>query len=589
MFKLSRVSKLSQVIIFYAAIIILIIPSVSDITISAQQPVKINQAGYYPDSEKIAVIPADSSAPFFLVGLESDSIVYRGKTGEARVWPHSGETVALADFSEFRTPGSYRIVQLGAGASYPFRIGDRVYRDLSKASIKALYFNRASTELKESHAGTWARPAGHPDTLVYIHRSAASEHRPEGTVISSPKGWYDAGDYNKYIVNSGISTYTMLAAWEHFPEYYENLNLNIPESGNGIADLLNETRWNLDWMITMQDPQDGGVYHKLTTLNFEGAVMPHEAINRRYVVMKSTAATLNFAAVMATSYRVFREIDATFARECLDAAKMAWEWAQENPDVLYRQPDDVFTGAYGDRNVQDEFGWAAAELYISTGDDQYWNAGNFGGSSAGIPGWNYVSPLAWVSLAHHIDSLTPAADKPLIRQMITNQADTLYQEYFNSAYRTSMGLYGQRDFSWGSNGVAGNQSLMLIQAYRLTRDSRYLDAARANLDYIMGRNATGYSFVTGAGSYPPMHPHHRQSQADDIDDPVPGFVVGGPYNGHQDNCTWYPSDKPALSFRDHWCSYTTNEVTINWNAPLIYMTGAIEFYSTENSTQINDE
>lgn len=563
-------------------VLMLLLFLANTISIQAQSPVRINQVGYYLQAEKVAVIPSERSVPFFLVEVETDSIVYRGDTGDPAVWPHSGETVVQADFSDFTTPGRYRLVQPGTGASYPFVIGDNVHRDLAKASIKALYFNRTSTELKEEHAGKWARPAGHPDTRVLVHRSAASADRAEGTVLSSPKGWYDAGDYNKYIVNSGISTYTMLAAYEHFPEFYDALHLNIPETGNGIADLLDETRWNLDWMITMQDPNDGGVYHKLTTLNFEGAVMPHEAVNQRYVVMKSTTAALNFAAVMAVSYRVFREIDPGFASECLKAAEKAWEWAVANPDVLYRQPEDVHTGAYGDSSAEDEFDWAAAELYITTGDDSYWQARQFSEAENGVPGWNYVRPLAWVSLAHHLDRLTLAADRELIRTRITDQADLLLGEYESSPYRTSMGLYGRRDFVWGSNGVAGNHSMMLIQAFRLTGDAKYMDAARANLDYMLGRNATGYSFVTGIGSHPPMFPHHRQSEADGIGDPVPGFVIGGPYNGHQDNCTWYPSDLPALSYRDHWCSYTTNEVTINWNAPLIYTAGAIEYYTSKN-------
>ncbi|HCD52991.1 MAG TPA: cellulase, partial [Balneolaceae bacterium] len=125
---------------------------------------------------------------------------------------------------------------------------------------------------------------------VMVHAAAATGSRPEGTIISSPKGWYDAGDYNKYVVNSGISTYTLLFAYEQFPEFFKNQDLNIPESKNDLPDILDEALWNLEWLLTMQD-EDGGVYHKLTTANFEGMVMPHEATNQRYVVMKNTGAT----------------------------------------------------------------------------------------------------------------------------------------------------------------------------------------------------------------------------------------------------------------------------------------------------------
>src|SRR5690606_4601775 len=139
----------------------------------------------------------------------------------------------------------------------------------------------------------------HPDTEVEVHASAASADRPAGTVISAPRGWYDAGDYNKYIVNSGISTWTLLAALEHFPTFWRQRDVNIPESGDAVPDLLDEARWNLLWMLDMQDPADGGVYHKLTTLRFGGMEMPERDTARRYVVQKTTAATLDFAAVMA--------------------------------------------------------------------------------------------------------------------------------------------------------------------------------------------------------------------------------------------------------------------------------------------------
>lgn len=549
-----------------------------------QKQIRLNQLGFYPYGEKVAVVPGEAGGEFQVQNVENGNIIYTGELQEPRHWEHSDETVALADFSEIVDPGVYQIDHPEAEISPEFEITDEIHRDLSKASIKALYFNRASIELEAEYADRWARPAGHPDDEVYVHESAATEQRTAGYTFSSPKGWYDAGDFNKYIVNSGISTYTMLAAYEHFPEYYADLNLNIPESGNDQPDLLDETRWNLDWMLTMQDPDDGGVYHKLTAPDFEDVIMPHQAESDRYAVQKSTAAALNFAAVMAAAARVFDEYDPDFASEALEAAEYAWQWAEENPEMYYDQDmmneqyePAIHTGEYGDDYVQDEFDWAAAELYITTGNNDYWYTRNFEEAETGIPDWAYTRPLTWISLAHHKDDLTDAADRDLIRERITEQADALADEYEASAYGISMGLYGEDDFVWGSNGMAGNHSVMLIQGYRLTEDNRYLRAALSNLDYMLGRNPTDYSFVTGFGSRPPMYPHHRQSAADDNEDPVPGFVIGGPQNGWQDGCD-YPSDLPAKSYLDDWCSYSTNEVTINWNAPLIYISGALEYY-----------
>lgn len=549
----------------------------SPLLIYAQGEIKLNQIGFYPDAPKMAVLPDAAEGTFRVIDINTNEPVYEATLGKPRFWELSGETVSIADFSEFTKPGIYRIEHDQAGHSYDFKIHDEVFRELSKASIKAFYFNRASTELKEEHAGIWARPMGHPDDVVYIHESAATEERPEGTIISSPKGWYDAGDYNKYAVNSGISTYTLLAAYEHFPEYYHGLDLNIPETGNGVPDLLDEIRWNLDWLLTSQDPYDGGVYHKITTKNFAGVVMPHEATADRFAVMKSTGGTLNFAAVMATAARVYKKYDPYFAEEALEAAQYAWQWAVQNPEQYYIQPPDIHTGAYGNRQLDDEFDWAAAELYITTGDETYWNARDFHKINVGVPSWSYVRPLAWVSLAHHRDNLTEAADRYLIEKRIMEQGEELLEEYYRSPYGITMGRYGRSDFVWGSNGVIGNHSLMLLQAYRVSGEKDYLNAALANMDYLLGRNATGYSFVTGFGSRPPMFIHHRQSAADGIDDPVPGFVAGGPQPGQQDSCE-YDSDLPATTFLDHWCSYSTNEVTINWNAPMVYLIGALEVH-----------
>jgi endoglucanase len=130
-------------------------------------------------------------------------------------------------------------------------------------------------------------------------------------------------------------------------------------------------------------------------------------------------------------------------------------------------------------------------------------------------------------------------------------------------------------FVWGSNSVAANQGILLVWAYRLTGERAYLRRALANLDYLMGCNATGYSFVTGVGDRTPQNPHHRPSVSDGVDAPVPGLLVGGPNPGQQDGCT-YPSDAPARSYTDVTCSYASNEIAVNWSAPLVYLAAAME-------------
>jgi endoglucanase len=545
----------------------------------AAASIQINQVGFLPGSAKWAAVPETAVGAYSVVDASSGRVVYRGELSPARRWEPAREAVRLAEFSSFTTPGEYRVRVGGLPDSPPFAIAPGAYAGLNAAAIRAFTYNRASIELKPEHAGAWARPAGHPDTRVLIHASAADAGRPEGTVISAPKGWYDAGDYNKYVVNSGITMYTLLAAYEHFPEFFQRQSLNLPESGNGLPDLLNEALWNLEWMLAMQNPADGGVYHKLTNKGFDGVVMPHQATSERYVVMKATAATLDFAAVMAQASRVFAPFDAQhpgLSARMLAAAKAAWGWAQKHPAVVYRQPSDVHTGGYDDSQLADEFVWAAAELHVTTRDAAYLAALKLPSLSIEVPGWPEVGSLAWVTLAQHRARLTRADDRALVERRITSLASKLADGWEQSPYRVAL---RDGDFIWGSNAVALNQALMLIQGYRLTGERRQLDAAQAALDYVLGRNAIGSSMVTGFGERSPRHPHHRPSEADGIDAPVPGFIVGGPHvdQGDVKGCPVpYPSKAPAKSWLDHFCSYTTNEVAINWNAPLVYVSAALQ-------------
>ncbi|WP_343641479.1 glycoside hydrolase family 9 protein [Roseateles sp.] len=546
--------------------------------------IAVNQLGYLPSSAKRATVPAGAASRFQLVDAATGKAAWTGKLGPAALWAPARARVRIADFSALTRPGTYRLRVAGLPDSDPFTIGAGAYDALAAASIRAFYFNRASIALTPELAGPFARPAGHPDTRVLIHASAAGPKRQTGDVISSPKGWYDAGDYNKYIVNSGITVYTLLASYEQMPGRMRALKVGLPESGNGLPDVLDEALWNLDWMLTMQDPDDGGVYHKLTNPGFDGVVMPDAATasGDRVVVQKSTAAALDFAAVMAVGSRVFKDFEQQrpgLSARMLEAARAAWAWAQAHPDAIYRQPPDIHTGDYGDPTLDDEFAWAAAELYITTGDDAFYTAMKPAQTTMTVPSWGDVRGLAWMSLAAHRERLTAAADRALIERRIRALADALVAKGKPSAW--GVGLE-EKDFNWGSNSNALNSAMVLLQADRLDAPRGtarpYRQAAQDLFDYVLGRNPLGMSMVTGFGARSPMHPHHRPSEADGVAAPVPGFVVGGANAGQQDlkGCPVpYPSKLPALSYLDHFCSYASNEVAINWNAPLVYVAAAL--------------
>jgi endoglucanase len=562
-------------------------------TINAQEfsdNVRLNQVGFYPNGPKKAIVVEPKTDKFYLVGANTNDTVYTGSLESKGTWEYSDEVVSKADFSKFTKEGSYRLYVPGVGSSFPFEIKKNVHFDPAVASLKFYYYQRASVEIVEPYAEKkFARKAGHPDNEVYVHASAATDKRPEGTVISSTRGWYDAGDYNKYIVNSGITTYTLLNLYESFPKYFDTLNLNIPESRNKIPDLLDEILWNLRWMITMQD-LDGGVYHKLTNANFDGSIMPDASSNKRWVVMKSTAASLDFAAVMAQASRVLKKHNKSFADSCLKSAVRAYSWAKKNPSVLYNQPlmnakfnPDIQTGAYDDNDVSDEFQWAAMELWVATGKLGYFEDANIEftlRSGFGLPNWQNVNTLGLYTVARQRNNFPEQKETvALAREKVISMAN-VYRDYSinNSAFEIPMGQ-DKSDFNWGSNSFAGNQGMLLLQAYLLTNEQSYLDAAIATLDYLLGRNGTNYSYLTGFGEKSTRHPHHRPSEADGVDDPVPGMVAGGPNPGQEDagNCGGkYTSNLPAKSYIDNDCSYASNEVAINWNAPFAFIAFGVE-------------
>ncbi|HEY0434920.1 MAG TPA: glycoside hydrolase family 9 protein, partial [Chitinophagaceae bacterium] len=332
--------------------------------------IKLNQIGFYPAQEKIAVITGMPAASrFYIIKQTSKDTIYRGALSDTMSSPWSAAVTRTARFSNLTASGSYVMYVPGIGNSDPFDIAKNCLHAVATGSLKGYYFQRVSMPLEPMYAGRWARPAGHPDTAVLIHPSAASAKRPAGTVISTPGGWYDAGDYNKYIVNSGITMGTLLSAYEDFPGYFDTLKTNVPESNDGVPDILNEIVYNLRWMLAMQDPFDGGVYNKCTNAAFDGMVMPGVTKLPRYVVQKGTAATLDFAAVCAQAARVlkpFTKYLPGLVDSCKNAATNAWRWALANPRLAYdqnamnsRYEPKITTGGYGDGNFQAEWFWAA--------------------------------------------------------------------------------------------------------------------------------------------------------------------------------------------------------------------------------------
>lgn len=555
---------------------------------SVKNPIKVNQVGYLTHESKIATIEPEAKTKSFLIRDQEGKTVWRTKRATTKKSPFSGKIRQEIDFSSITKPGRYTLV---AGRhQQSFIISSDPYTEALKASIKGYYYQRSGESLERKYAGEYARPAAHLDTHVMVHPSAATPKRPAGTIISSPKGWYDAGDYNKYIVNSGFTLGLILQSYQLHQDRFNALNLQIPESDNKIPDILDEMMYNLEWMLTMQDPTDGGVYHKLTTPNFEGFVMPEDCKQQRYVVQKTTTAALDFAATMALAARIYQRLPEfqSFCRQAREAAERAYAWAVKYPTVYYDQDGNnkkfspaIHTGGYGDNHTEDEFFWAATELYLTTSETSYLEqAKQFVPDEFSIPSWGNVAGLGIFQWVNQELLGTPDAGKlPMkeIKESLKKKCDEDIQELATSSFHSIFGNSAQ-DFHWGSNAESClGRGIAQMYEYALTKDSKYRQAALSTLDYFFGRNATGYCYLTGFGTQRVMNIHHRISAADNIKEPVPGLVAGGANKGQEDAkfVPAYTSNIPDESYQDHVGSYASNEIAINWNAYLVSLLGWI--------------
>ena len=561
---------------------------------SSSPEIRLNQVGFAPQQEKTATIDVCSSlvSPSAVAILNTDGdTVWSGMASATMINPLSGKPRQLVDFSSLTTPGTYTLHASSPHnliASSPFTISPRPYRFLTRQALRAFYHQRSGMATEEPYAEGYARAAGHPDDSVLVHPSAATAARPANTVIASPGGWYDAGDYNKYIVNSGYTMGVFLMAYEQQSAYYDTLSLNIPESSLPVPDMLAEAMYNIRWMLTMQDT-DGGVYHKLTNPEFEGFIRPDECQKPRYVVLKTTAAALDFAATMALAARVYspyEHVYPNFVAEATNAALRAWEWALAHPAIYYDQnamnqqfEPAIITGAYDDYDVQGEFYWAATELYLLTHGQQYRDAALAYCPAQYTPAvWGDVAELASIEWMLHPQGVEAfAAERQAA--LLAHLAPYLEEAQTTSVHRSP---YGNRaeDFFWGCNSEGCCwRGIECLYAYRLTSDQQYLINAERCLNHVLGQNATGFCYVTGFGTRPTQDPHHRLSFSHPKGT-LPGFLAGGPNRERQDegiDGVCYPKNVPAdESYLDFQPSYASNEVTINWNVTLFALTAGID-------------
>jgi endoglucanase len=534
--------------------------------------IRIDQVGYRTDGEKLFFRLADGYPGFSLLDW-CDREVFSGTMKRSVNGDRYGFPVWQGDFSAVAEPGVYRIKTEGGLFSYPFSIDDNLYAPVLLAASRFFYLQRSSVPLLPKHAGLFARSAGHSDTACAMDPSAG-----DAGPVDVSGGWYDAGDYGKYIVNGGVAVHALLNLLEFRPGVVADGDLNIPESGNGRSDLLDEVLFELDWFEKMQSP-DGGVWFKVAGYSWSPFVPPVKDEVPRVVFGKSTASALNFAATLAQAARVIagtKGDDKALGekgKRYLSKAVKAWDWACDHPSV----PEPKNTGGsgrYGDKVWHDEFFWAACELALSTGEKRFvdkvcetWKTIPL----RRIVKWSKVTLCGFYSLL--------AAESPWIdRQGLTDRLVKLNLPFAARMESDPIKIpMTDKDFIWGSNGEAANYGVLAAVLYRITGRDGFRQQGENILHYLLGRNGNGICHVSGFGSLWPKNFHHRIFASDSLPEPPAGILSGGPNKKMQDSMynIPYPSKEPILCYADHVFSFASNEAAINWNAPLVQLLGLL--------------
>lgn len=512
-----------------------------------------DQIGFLPTMQKSAVFRGiDAGSEFHVVNARNGTSVYTGTVGAEKYDHNTGETVCRGDFSDLTAEGCYYITTAQGERSHDFKISHNVYNDLIIDAVRMMYMQRCGTELDEKYAGIFAHKPCHTER-AYLY----------GTDMSADVsgGWHDAGDYGRYTVAAALTAAEMMLAYEACPQLFSD-STNIPESGNGIPDILDEVRYGLEWLFKMQD-SSGGVYHKVTCADFPGYVMPEEERDRLIICPLSRTADGSFAAVMAMAYDCFKKIDMGFARKCLFSAEKAWAHLMSGKgELITKNPDGILTGAYGNSSCINETYWAAAQLYKASGNADC--RAEFEKIAAEkVPmgfGWGNVGNLGNIAYL----SLDPKLADPIITEKIRKEIIAAAEWHISAADSSGYAVAAE-NYCWGSNSQILGAGMNLMLAYGLTSDRKYYNYASEQLAYLLGKNPMDICYVTGFGAHSPCHPHHRPSIVKGT--AVKGMAVGGPDQYLQDELARRSLQNayPALCYIDDHESYSTNEVDTYWN------------------------
>ena len=545
---------------------------------SAGDAVLVDQVGYRPADRKEAVVRADATA-YTVFDAESGEAVTSGALSDRIDDDASGDIVRHAAFDGLTEPGTYQLaVGDGTVASHPFEVGEGVWGRTLAELCRRYTLRRVNTRIEDPVTGLRYGP-GHPqdaEARMYF----GDEFHDEGERVDMRGGWYDAGDYGKYVTPGAITAAQLLMAYEWAPDTFEAGQLSMPEGVStaereaGMPDLLAEVKYKLEWLERMQRP-DGAAYHKVSGTNWPAMdTRPTDDDQPRYVFGLSTYGTGMLAGVMAKAARIYRAFDPDFADRMLANARSAQSFLEATPDPIFRRDDgqDSGSGGYAKSTDRSERFWAAAELLRTTGESRYAEylerelSDQF---DRAAPAVSWADSLLLGHWSYYRADGGDESRKRAIADQILADADDLVDHVAGEGYRVSL---GQDEYYWASVKVAVAKGVKLLLANELEANEAYVAAAKDQIHYVLGRTPTTYSYVTGSGETAPQNPHSRTVESTGVN--VPGNVVGGPNaNGDDPTLSEYIETEdppPAKAYVDETGSYASNEPAIDYAAPLVF-------------------
>ena len=518
----------------------------------------VDQFGYRPNARKVAVIRSpckgyDAGQPFVpgrkycVVNSTSGKKVLEGKLvdfNHGETDAASGDRIWWFDFSRLQKNGVYYVMDMANKArSCDFRISDRVYDEVLKHAVRMFFYQRAGCIKEARYAGEgWADQASHLRPGQDLNARQGNRRDDATTERDVHGGWYDAGDYNKYTPWTNDYIENMLLAWQENPKAFGD-DYGLPESGNGLPDILDEARWGLDYMLRLQGA-DGAV---ISLVNLDHASPPSAATGPSYYGAPSTTATLAAVKSFALGSVVFDSVgQEDYACQLREAALRSWQWAEQYPDSLFftKSPDSGMGGAEVETdNPFDRFvnrATAALYLYEMTGEKTFLNIFEVGYRQFSIVSNHYTDQYQHRQLLLCLHYLQEPDAKPEICRDLRQGLKVAFSSLRgNDGYRSFI-----HDYNWGSNQYKSNYGLAYWLMAQIEPESLADLTADAEdyLHYLHGVNPLTTVYLTNMNGYGASRSlteiYHAwfcdgsplwDKVGVSVYGPPPGFLAGGPY------------------------------------------------------------